>query len=339
MPELRQNPFTKQWVIISTERAKRPHELIKKTDDVKLLPTFSEHCPFCPGNEHLTPPEIMRIPLEGPWQVRVVPNRFAALSRDGVVTRKLDGLKCTVNGVGVHEVIVETTDHSKTTALLTDSEIEPILECYKERYFAITEDTRVEHVTIFKNHGLSAGTSLEHPHSQVIATPIIPPDILNRLSEALRYYGISGQCMFCKVLTDELAEGVRLIEKTDHFVSFIPFAALTPFSIWIFPRRHMASFGESNPDELRDMARMLRIILGKLYYGLGNPDFNYIIRTAPAQSRYLRYYHWYLTIVPRLTKSAGFELGSGIYINPTIPEANAEFLRGIALPSDTTAPK
>jgi UDPglucose--hexose-1-phosphate uridylyltransferase len=339
MPELRQNPFTKQWVIISTERAKRPHELARKPEESKPLPAYSETCPFCPANEHLAPPELLQIPRKSPWQVRVVPNRFAALSREGELTRKRDGLKCTVNGIGVHDVIVESPDHSKTTALLSDSEVSLILEAYKQRYYAITEDARIEHVTIFKNHGLAAGTSLEHPHSQLIATPIIPPDILHRLGEALRYYDAGGQCIFCRVLMDELAEKTRLIAETEHFVSFIPFAALTPFSIWMFPRRHMASFGEIRPEELADMARILRLVLAKLYFGLGNPDFNYIIRTAPSQSRYVRYYHWYLTIVPRLTKSAGFELGSGIFINPTIPEANAEFLRDLVLPADGSARK
>jgi UDPglucose--hexose-1-phosphate uridylyltransferase len=337
MPELRQNPFTKQWVIIATERAKRPHELARKLEDAKPIPSYVEQCPFCPGNERLTPPQSMQLVRDGKWQVRVVPNRFAALARDGDLTRSLNGLKVVVNGVGHHEVIIETPDHSKTTALLSVPEVELILDSYKQLYFNITKDTRVEHVTIFKNHGLGAGTSLEHPHSQLIATPIIPPDIRHRMEEALRFYDVHGQCIFCKVLEDELAEEARLIHQTEHFVSFIPFAALTPFSLWIFPRRHMASFPETKAEELRDLARMLRLILAKLYHGLGNPDFNYIVRTAPCENRYLRYYHWYLTIVPRLTRTAGFELGSGMYINPTIPEANAEFLRNLVVPTDGAA--
>ena len=334
MPELRQNPLTKQWVIIATERAKRPHELAKKSEDSKPLASYVATCPFCPGNEHLTPPEVLRIPRDGTWQVRAVPNRFAALSQTGELTRSFNGLKCTVNGIGYHHVIVETPDHSKTMALLSEPEVRMVLDSYKRLYFDITKDQRVEHVTIFKNHGLAAGTSLEHPHSQMIATPIIPPDIRNRMEEALRFYDVHGQCIFCKILGDELAERTRLIHETEHFAAFIPFAALTPFSLWIFPRRHMASFGESREDELRDLAKMLRLLLGKLYSGLNNPDFNYIVRTAPCEGRYLRYYHWYLTVVPRLTRTAGFELGSGMYINPTIPEENAVFLRGIEIPAD-----
>ncbi|HWP83785.1 MAG TPA: galactose-1-phosphate uridylyltransferase [Terriglobia bacterium] len=337
MPELRQNPITKQWVIIATERAKRPHELARKVEETKPVPSYVETCPFCPGNERMTPPETMQIACGGRWQVRVVPNRFAALARDGELTRRLNGLQVVVNGVGHHEVIVETPDHSKTTALLSVSEIEMILDSYKRLYLQVTSDPRVEHVTIFKNHGLAAGTSLEHPHSQFIATPIIPPDIRNRMEEALRFYDVHGQCIFCKVMADELSEQARLVHQTEHFVAFIPFAALTPFSLWVYPRRHMASFQETRAHELRDLARMLRLILAKLYYGLGNPDYNYIIRTAPCENRYLRHYHWYLTIVPRLTRAAGFELGSGMYINPTIPEMNAEYLRAVQVPLDGAA--
>ena len=333
MPELRQNPITKQWVIIATERARRPHEFIQKHDEAKPLPSYVEKCPFCPGNEHLTPPESLRIARDGKWQVRVTPNKFAALSSEGVSFRKLEGLKRTVGGVGFHEVVIETPDHSATTALLSEEEVELIIRCYKERYFTLTSDPRIENVTIFKNHGAAAGTSLEHPHSQIIATPIIPPDIRNRMEDALRFYDDTDECIFCKVMHEEIAEGTRMVHQTDHFVSFIPFASLTPFSLWIFPRRHMASFGEIHPEETRDLARMLRLILAKVYHGLGNPDFNYVIRTAPSENRYCRYYHWYVSLIPRLTKTAGFELGSGMYINGTLPEVNAEFLRNIQLPS------
>jgi len=332
MPELRQNPITKQWVIIATERARRPHEFIQKRQNADPPPAYSAKCPFCPGNEHLAPPESLRIARDATWQVRVVPNKFAALSSEGEVYRKTDGLKRTVGGIGVHEVVVETPDHSATTALLREDEVETILQCYKERYFTLTNDPRIENVTIFKNHGASAGTSLEHPHSQIIATPIIPPDIRNRMEAALRFYDDCGECLFCKVMIEELADGTRMVHETEHFVSFIPFASLTPFSMWIYPRRHMASYGEIHPEEMRDLARMLRVVLAKVYHGLGNPDFNYVIRTAPSENRYCRYYHWYMSLIPRLTKTAGFELGSGMYINTTLPEANAEFLRNIQLP-------
>jgi UDPglucose--hexose-1-phosphate uridylyltransferase len=338
MPELRQNPITKQWVIIATERAKRPQDFVRKVAETKPVPSYVEQCPFCPGNERLTPPELLRIgDALGKWQVRVVPNRFSALSSEGDRVRKHEGLHNTVNGVGIHNVIIETPDHSKSIATLSPAEVELIVRCYRDSYIAALQDPRVEHVTLFKNHGLAAGTSLEHPHSQLIATPIIPPDIRHRMEEALRYYDSSGECIFCQVLSDEIAGRARLVEETEHFASFIPFAALTPFSLWIYPKRHMASFGEIHPQEMRDLVGMLRLVLARLHYGLANPDYNYIIRSAPSEGRYLRYYHWYLTVIPRLTRTAGFELGSGMYINPTIPEANAEFLRSVALPSEVFA--
>ena len=333
MPELRQNPISKQWVIIATERAKRPHELVVHRGEEKPIPSYVENCPFCPGNEHMTPSESLRVARDGQWQIRVVPNKFAALASQGERIRQSDGLKRIISGVGIHEVLVETPDHSRTTALLPVDQVALILQAYKDRYFSITQDPRIEHVTIFKNHGLGAGTSLEHPHSQIIATPIIPPEIRNRMEEALRFFDDNSECLFCRVLAEELRDGVRIVHETARFVAFMPFASLTPFSLWIYPRRHMASFGEIHPEEIQDMALMLRTVLAKVYYGLGNPDFNYVLRTSPAENRHSRFYHWYLTLIPRLTRVAGFELGSGMYINSTLPEANAEFLRNVELPA------
>jgi UDPglucose--hexose-1-phosphate uridylyltransferase len=333
MSEIRQNPLNKEWVIIATERAKRPHELARKPETIKPLPPYSETCPFCPGNEHLAPPESARIARAGKWQVRVVPNKFAALASGGELLRRAEGLKRSVTGVGVHEVIVETPDHSQTTALLKEEDAELILQCYHERYLTISKDPRVDLITIFKNHGLRAGSSLEHPHSQLIATPIISPEIRRRMEDALRFYDEEGQCLFCRVMGEEIADRIRMVEESEHFVSFIPYASLSPFALWIFPRRHMASFGQIQADEIRDLSRMLQKILAKLYYGLGNPDYNYVIRSSPSESRYSRFYHWYVSLIPRLTRVAGFELGSGMYINVTLPEANAEFLRKQEVPS------
>jgi UDPglucose--hexose-1-phosphate uridylyltransferase len=333
MPELRQNPLNKEWVIIATERARRPHELARKLDDRKPLPAYSATCPFCPGNESMAPPLTMQIVRDGNWQVRVVPNKFAALSSEGEVHRRSEGLKRSVSGVGIHEVIVETPDHSKTTALLNDDDAELILQCYHERYLAISRDSRVDLITIFKNHGSVAGSSLEHPHSQLIATPIISPEIRRRMEDAMRFYDDEGRCLFCKVMEEELSDGIRIVEESAFFVAFIPYASLSPFAMWIFPRRHMASFGQIHPEEIADLAGLLRSVLARFYHGLGNPDFNYVIRSAPSENRYSRYYHWYISLIPRLTRVAGFELGSGMYINVTLPEANAEFLRNVVVPA------
>lgn len=331
MPELRQNPFTKEWVVIATERAKRPNELVSKRE-LKQVPRYVPTCPFCPGNEKLTPPEIMRFPLgaaDGEWNVRLVPNKFAALSRDVEPVRDIQRSHHSINGFGVHDVIVETSDHSLLTALMSEDRVADILRCYKLRYDQLSQDPRIAHITIFKNHGLDAGTSLEHPHSQLIAAPVISSQVRSRMLEALRHYDDFGECMFCQALHEELEEGVRVVIASQHFVAVEPYASASPFATHIYPRRHMASFGFITEEELRDLAHVLRTLLAKLYVGLRNPDFNYTIRTAPDECAGVKYYHWYLSVIPRLTRVAGFELGSGTFINVVLPEEAAEFLRNV----------
>lgn len=337
-PEFRQNPITKEWVIIATGRAKRPDQFLPK-EKAKALPAYVPTCPFCPGNERLTPPETFRIPTDGTWLVRSVPNKFSALDMDGDYKRAVEGLKRAATAIGKHEVLVETPDHSLTTALLPTAQVQRILEAYKQRYLdLVQQDSRIQLVTIFKNHGASAGTSLEHPHSQLIATPIISPQVRFRMEEAMRYFDECGECIFCRLLEDELKEGTRIIAANEHFVTYVPYAELSPFAFMIFPRRHMAAFAEINEAELGTLAHTLRDGMRRIYYGLGNPDFNYSIRTAPCENRYVRYYHWYISVIPRLTKVAGFELGSGFFINVTLPEQNAEFLRNVQVPQSEAAP-
>jgi UDPglucose--hexose-1-phosphate uridylyltransferase len=271
MPELRYNVITRDWVIIASERAKRPDQFIKKEEEKKTLPSFVANCPFCPGNEKMTPPETYIVPDTTTWRLRVTPNKFAAVSYEGERRRSIRGIRRTVTGVGIHEVIIETPDHSKTTALLSDREVEIIVDAYLNRFIAASSDPRVEQVTIFKNHGDAAGTSLEHPHSQLIATPVITTQLRDRLMGALHHLDEYGECIFCRVLEQELADGARIVLETPHFVSFIPFAALTPFSILIMPRRHMACFDEMKDGEAADLARNLRNTLARLYHALKTP--------------------------------------------------------------------
>lgn len=327
MPEIRYNIITREWVIIATERAKRPEDFAKGNPRRAELAAYVANCPFCPGNEHLAPPETYHTPANGPWQVRVVPNKFAALNATGELTRKSNGLKRTISGVGIHEVIVETPAHDKTLALLGESEFEQVIASYRQRYDTVTSDPRVAHATLFKNHGERAGTSLEHPHSQLVGTPIIPPQVRERMENALRFYDETGDCIFCSLMADELVDQARVIAQTEHFVAFIPYAALTPFHLWIYPLRHTASFLEASEAELADLSRLLRTILRKIYFNLANADFNLSVRTPPREAHGLRYYHWYLSVIPRVTRMAGFEIGSGMFINVALPEKSAEFLR------------
>jgi UDPglucose--hexose-1-phosphate uridylyltransferase len=328
MSELRQNFLTKEWVIIATERAKRPEELATHRP-VEVPPVFVETCVFCPGNEGKTPPEVMRTPVDPgqPWKIRVVPNKFAALSNDAVPSRSLNHLRRRIEGFGFHEVIVDTPNHSHCMALLTDAEVAEVIRAYKHRYNALSLDHRVAHVTLFKNHGADAGASLQHPHSQLIATPVIPSQVRHRMHEALRHYDDVGECMFCHLVEREVEEQTRVVIKSEHFVAMEVFAAATPFATHIFPLRHMASFGDVRTAEIADLARVLRTILAKLYVGLENPDYNFTVRSGPAEYAGARHFHWYVSVIPRLTRVAGFELGSGMFINTVLPEAAAEFLR------------
>ena len=327
MPEIRYNIITREWVIISTERAKRPEDFAKPNPRRGTPATYEPGCPFCPGNESQTPPETLRISAKGSWQVRVVPNKFSALNAEGELRRHNTALKREISGVGIHEVIVETPTHDRTLAQLSEQELGNVLAAYRQRYEAVALDSRVSHVTLFKNHGERAGTSLEHSHSQLVGTPIIPPQVRDRMETALRFYDERGDCIFCAELADELMDEVRVVEQTDHFCAFIPYAALTPFHLWIFPLRHTATFLEATDAELADLTGLLRRVLRKLYFGLQNPDYNLSLRTFPREARGMKYYHWYLSLIPRVTRMAGFELGSGMFINAALPEANAAFLR------------
>jgi UDPglucose--hexose-1-phosphate uridylyltransferase len=331
MPEIRQNIITRQWVIIATERARRPDQFRNEESQRKELPQHDAACPFCPGNEAMTPLETYRHPSKGAWQVRAFPNKFAALSSEGELVRHIDGLKRTISGVGVHEVIVESPRHNIPLALMTDAEVEQIVTACLDRYNKVLKDPRVEAVTLFKNHGSAAGTSLQHPHMQLIGTPIIPMEVRERLEWALRFYDDNGVCIFCANLNSELHDQSRLVAENKHFVAFIPFAALSPFHLWIYPRRHCASFGSISEDEISSFAHILRTVQRKLYFGLNDPDFNLVMRTSPKESNHVPYYHWYMSVVPRLTKAAGFELGSGMFINSGRPEDSAAFLRGITV--------
>ena len=330
MPELRQNFFTKEWVIIATERAKRPEELATHRPK-QTVPSFVDSCPFCPGNENKTPPEVMRFPTSTsePWAVRVIPNKFAALDSTAQPSRNLQHLRRRVNGFGFHEVIIDSPDHSACMALLPDAHVASILGVYKERYNALSVDHRINHVTIFKNHGADAGASLQHAHSQLIATPVIPSQVRHRLLEALRHYDDVGECMFCHMVEREVEDQTRIVLKSEFFVAMEVFASATPFATHIFPLRHMASFGAITAAEIADLGRVLRTLLAKIYVGLDNPDLNFTVRSGPSDYVGARHFHWYVSVIPRLTRVAGFELGSGMFINTVLPEAAAEFLRNV----------
>jgi len=329
MSVIRHDPTTKEWVIIATERSKRPHDF-KKGARARLLAPREVSCPFCSGNEAMTPQEVLRIPnREGKgWAVRVVPNKFAALTPKGDSRRREDGpLFREMDGVGHHEVIIETPVHNRLIPLMDDTEVEQVIHAYRERYLALRQDKRVKLIVIFKNHGEAAGTSLEHPHSQLVATPVVPASIRHRYDVAIQYYDATGRCLYCDIVEAERKTDERVVLETEDFLVFHPFASQSPFETWIAPKQHRPSFGEITLEECRALAVVLKTTLARLAEALNDPDYNFVIHTAPIGDEDEEYYLWHIQILPRLTTMAGFEIGSGMRINIAKPEETARFLR------------
>lgn len=331
MTEIRLNLITRAWVIIAKEKSKRPEDFIVRRVK-KRLPEFLETCPFCPGNESKTPDEVFRIHGDKGWNIRVVRHKFSKLSEEGERKRWDSGVKKGVNGIGIHELIVETPVHNLTTATMSVEQLEGIIQTYKDRFTEIYKDLRVEYVIIFKNVGPSAGTSIEHPISQIVGIPITPLQIRERYEASMKFFDETGECLICKTIHDEAYDGVRVLFDTEHFLSFIPYAALSAFHIWIFPKRHSGCFSDIRQEEIKDLAINLKSIMAKLCAGLDCPDFNYVIRSGKPSNINSEFIHWYMSIVPRVDMTTGFELGTGMHVNSLLPEIGAEFLRNVKVP-------
>lgn len=332
MPELRQNMVTKDWVIIATERAKRPEEF-RLPEPTSVAPAFEPRCPFCPGNEHMSE-EVFRYPSsDDSWTLRVVKNKFPALVPDGERTRVFEGIHRSLSGVGHHEVIIESPRHNTCPALETEAEVIATMSAFQRRGRELRQDERVEHLIYFKNHGARAGSSLPHPHTQLIALPVVPHSVRTRNDETRRHFDDFGTCVVCEMLEGELSDGRRVVHESEHFVTIVPYAAYSPFHMWVVPRNHKSSFLAVSEDELADLGRTMRDILRRLYFGLGDPDYNYVIRSAPLRDDLSVHQHWYVAIVPRVSQSAGFEFGTGMFINTALPETSAAFLRDVELPA------
>ncbi len=328
MPQFRLNLITREWVIVNSDRARRPAEFRRVTVR-SPRPRYLDSCPFCPGNEAESEEALLRLPEKGDWRIRVLKNKYPVLSMEGEPRRTMDGPRRMVRGVGLHEVVVESPLHDMSPAFLEKGHVADILRIYRARFRSAFEDRRVEHVIIFKNHGPSSGTSIGHPHSQIVATPVVPARFRDRLLASMHYFDDTGRCLKCEMIENELSDGVRVIMESPHFITFIPYAALSPFHTWIFPRRHMASFSSITEEETADLAVHLKTILLKLSLGVDDPDYNYAISSSSPRHAESEFSHWYISIIPRLIETTGFELGSGIYVNPSIPENNAAYLRGI----------
>ena len=332
MPELRKDPITGRWVIIATDRAKRPTDFIRQP----VPPPSAGVCPFDAGNERKTPPELLAFRSGGGrdepgWRVRVVPNKFPVLGIEGELNRQGDGMYDKMNGIGAHEIIIEGPDHFKTLAEMPEKQIEEVLWAARERFNDLKKDKRFKYIILFKNHGEAAGASLEHPHSQLIALPVIPKRVKEEVDAARLFYDLKERCIFCDIIRQETAAGTRLVTETDRFTVLAPYAPRFPFETWILPKRHESHFEDADAATLENLAWILRTTLRKIDKVLERPAYNFIIHSAPVQDAPLPHYHWHVEIIPKLTKVAGFEWGTGFYINPTPPEESAKFLREAGL--------
>ncbi|MDI6709720.1 MAG: galactose-1-phosphate uridylyltransferase [Bacillota bacterium] len=328
MPEWRKDPVVNRWVVIATERAKRPTDYRCTVDELN-----PQACPLCVGHEGQTPPEILAFREPGTaadregWWVRVVPNKFPAVRADERLFSWWDGVYEAMNGVGAHEVIVETTEHVNSLATQSDKQVEEVVWAWRARLLDLRKDSRLKYILIFKNKGRVGGASLEHAHSQLIATPMVPVDIAQEVTGAEEYRRQKGTCVYCDVIAQETAQDQRVVIDGERFISLAPFASRFPFEMWILPKRHQPDFGQIVEEDVRDLARILRSSLGKLAATVCDPPYNILLHTAPVNVEDTGHYHWHLEILPRLTVMAGFELGTGYFINPTPPELAARALR------------
>jgi UDPglucose--hexose-1-phosphate uridylyltransferase len=330
VPQLRQDLITGRWVAVATERAKRPDSF---TQAPRETVAAKDVCPFCPGHESMTPPEVLayREPGTAPngpgWWLRVVPNLYAAfrLEPDGQAAR--DGVFVQQDAIGACEVLISSPDHRAPTAVLPRHQVEEIVQSYVDRYHAHQQNAALEYVLILYNHGRPAGASLEHPHSQLYAIGVVPPSFQEELVGAKRHFAAAGECVFCRALREESKAGVRVVMENDAFLVFAPYAARTPFETWIVPKRHAASFGDLSDREKGPLAEALQRTLKALRDGLNDPPFNYYIHSAPLKASPKDAYHWHVEIIPKLSIAAGFEMGTGMWINVVKPEDSAAFLR------------
>lgn len=330
MPQLRKDPVLKQWVIISPERGKRP-------SDFKKTPTIQDDkdsCPFCEGNEHLTPNETLSFRTAGTdsdtkgWWVRIIPDNSPILQTDGCSGREGIGMFDAMNSIGVHEVVVETPDHSTSIQNASINQIKEVIWAYKQRLGEIKKNPRYKHFMIVKNsgHGVS---SFSHSHSHIVATPIIPKRIEEEVDGAREYYHYHDRCLYCDIAKQESKEGTRLVSEDEDFIVFCPFASRFPFEMQIMPKSHAPFFELIESGQVQGLAKALQTALKKLNKLIEDQPYNFVIHTSPCSDSYKNFYHWHIELIPKLTKVAGFEWGSGFYINPTPPEDAAEMLRKV----------
>lgn len=325
MSELRKDPVSGAWVIIAADRAKRPQQ--------NASAGGMEPCPFCTGNEAMTPPEVFTYrespgkPNSPGWSVRVVPNKYPALEQSAQWHIKKEGLLKSMNGVGVHEVIIESPEHVTDLGGLSKKQIALVLRAYQQRLRHWRDDPRWQHLMVYKNQGERAGASLEHVHSQLVALPTVPKDIVDKIDRMRNHRETTGRCIYCEMIEMEIKRQERLVRFDGQFAVFCPYAPRFAYETWILPMNHAPVFEEISENEVLVMANTLRDTLARLRLAAKHPPFNYVIYTGSKTVSEQGHYHWHMEIMPQLTRAAGFEWGSGAHINPVAPETAARLLR------------
>lgn len=330
-PETRQDRITKQWVACAPARSTRPQKTSSPTPDHDPTDdTAVEGCPFCPGHEEKLPQVLWQLDASGdrPWQTRVVPNKFPALTLKDQPEHQTCGLYETRRSYGQQEVVIDTPHHHQELAQMSVSQVDAVLQTYLLRYNTLRQADPPLIPFIFRNHGARAGASIAHPHSQIIATHFAPPRIEREEAAAHERFVEEGECPYCEMIMDERAAESRMVYANEAFVLFVPFAARVPYEMWILPRTHEPEFGRLTESDRAALAPVLHEAVSRLYDRLDAPAYNFYVRTALEYESDAPYLHWSLRIEPRTTVQAGFERSTGMQVNPSIPERDAAVLRG-----------
>ena len=323
--ELRKDPVIGRWVIIAGERSRRANPFRHYTTTIES----AGPCPFCPGHEAMTPPEVLSYRGENGWSLRVVPNLFPALRIEGDPNKRGEGLYDLMRGIGAHEVVIESPDHEANPVTYAAAQMGLVIQAYRDRMMDLLRDGRFRYVMAYKNHGAPAGATLAHAHSQIIALPVVPVRVMAEMEGSEKYFDYRGRCIYCDILAQELDDPKRVVVQNHHFVAITPFASRFPFEISILPRKHEAFFWGAGYEESASLAEILQDVLRRYRLALKDPPYNYIIHTAPPGYPAPERYHWQVEVIPKLTEAAGFEWGSGFFINPMPPEEAAARLRDL----------
>ena len=323
--ELRQDIISGDWVVIATGRAKRPDDFanFQRIQDDKGIENCLFEDPVASGQEKDV---LIYHRADGEWTLRVFPNKYPSFSEGKADSSLSEGPYFAMPGVGYHEIIV-TRDHYRQLALLDVMEVAEVFDAYQDRYLDLMNKKEVNYIAIFHNHGKEAGASIPHPHSQLMAIPVVAPYIKLELDESARYYKSNKHCVFCIMAEYESEEKKRVVFENDEFIAFCPFASRAAFEVWVMPKKHNPYFERITNQQKVKLAEVFSKGLGSIYKALNDPPYNFYIHSAPCDGKDYPHFHWHIEILPHTSTWAGFELDTGIEVSTIQPEVAAEFLR------------